>query len=162
MILATSIGLAAAAVRAHPDVPPSMRLAVRVGFATYLTALVIGAVMIAIGVTAGRTVSQDAAYTAATDLKAGHFATMHGLLVLPVLAWLASHTTWTTRQQTRIVGIGCAGYVLAAGAITVESLLGIEPLTAPALVPPGLGLLVLLAAGASTLARIGRTLNRVV
>ena len=159
VILVTSIGLAAAGVRAHPGVSPSMRLAVRVGFATYLTALVIGAVMIAIGVTAGRTVSQEAAYTAATGLKAGHFATMHGILVLPVLAWLASHTTWTEKQSTNVVAIGCAGYVLAVGAVVVTSLLGIDPLTTPALVPTGLGLLGLLAAGASTLAGLRRHVN---
>ncbi|MDN5851680.1 MAG: hypothetical protein L0K86_02325 [Actinomycetia bacterium] len=154
VILATSIGLAATTMRAHPDVPPSMRLAVRAGFATYLTTLVIGAVMIAIGVTAGRTVSQAAAYTAATELKAGHFATMHGILVLPVLAWLAAHATWTEQQRTSVVGIGCACYVLAAGAVVVESVLGIEPLAAPALVPTGLGLLGLLTAGASTLTAV--------
>ncbi len=156
VILATSIGLAAATVRAHPEVSPGMRLAVRVGFATFLTALAIGAVMIAIGVTAGRTVSQDAAYTAATELKAGHFATMHGILVLPALAWLASHTRWPEQQQTRVVGIGCVGYLLAAGAVTVESLLGIDPLTGPALVPTGIGLLGLLTAAASTFVRVER------
>lgn len=159
VILVTSIGLAAASVRTHPDVSPSMRLAVRVGFATFLAALVIGAVMIAIGVTAGRTVSQEAAYTAATGLKAGHFATMHGILVLPVLAWLAAHTTWAQEQRTMVIGIGCASYVLAAGAVVMTSQLGIDPLTAPALVPTGLGLLGLLAAGASTLAGIGRRVN---
>lgn len=159
VILATSIGLAAATVRAHPEVPPSLRLAVRVGFATFLTALLIGAVMIAIGVTAGRAASQDAAYTAAADLKAGHFATMHGILVLPVLAWLTSHTAWAEEQRTRVVAIGCAGYMLAAGAVTVEALLGIEPLRAPALVPVGVGLLGLLAAGGSTLTGIRRRVN---
>ena len=58
-----------------------------------------------------------------------------------------------------VTGIGCASYVLAAGAVVTTSQLGIDPLTAPALVPTGLGLLGLLAAGASTLAGIGRRVN---
>jgi hypothetical protein len=94
--------------------------------------------------------SQEAAYPAATGLQAGHFVTMHGLLVLPVLASLTAHTTWTEERRTRVVELGCASYVLAAGAVVMTSLLGIDPLTAPALVPTGLGLFGLLAAGAST------------
>jgi hypothetical protein len=95
ILIVTTIVLAIASARPNPAVPASMRLAVRAGFVAFLAALAIGAFMIALGVQTTRTVSQEAAYTVAINFKPGHAATMHGILILPALAWLCSFTTWT-------------------------------------------------------------------
>jgi hypothetical protein len=90
--------------------------------------------MIAIGTVAARTVSLDAAYNTAIVLVLGHAATMQGILVLPILAWLAKFTTWPEAHRTRAVTLACLGYVLSAGVIVVESFLRVDPLdlaTAP-------------------------------
>lgn len=135
VIIAVTAVFAVAAFRAIPAVAPSMLLAVRAGFAAFAVALLIGAAMIAIGVVTSRTASLDAAYAATGGLKSGHAATMHGILILPVLAWLASHTGWSEAHRLRVVAIGCAGYLLAAGAVVAETALGADawqPSQAPA------------------------------
>lgn len=98
-----------------------------------------------------RTVSLAAAYAATGNLKSGHAATMHGILVLPVLAWLAGRTGWPEARRVRVVALGCAGYLLAAGAVVVETALGIDVLVpSAAWVPVALGAAGLLAAGVVT------------
>jgi hypothetical protein len=152
---------AIAALRPAPAVPPSMLLAVRAGFLSFVTALLIGAAMIAIGVVQTRTASLDAAYAATGGLKSGHAATMHGILILPAVAWLASFTGWPEARRVRVVGLACAGYLLAAGAVVVETVLGADPLAplqAPAAsVLVGLGAVGLLAAGILTLTGLRTT-----
>lgn len=118
VIIAVTAAFLVAAFRPAPAVAPSMRLAVRAGFVAFAAALLIGAAMIAIGVVQSRTVSLAAAYTAAGGLKSGHAATMHGILILPALAWLASRTGWSEARRVRVVALGCAGYLLAAGAVS--------------------------------------------
>lgn len=162
VLVATSVALTVRSFRAHPELPASMRLAIRVGFLTFLVALAIGAVMIAQGVIETRTVSQAAAYTTAVGLKPGHAATMHGILVLPALGWLLSFTTWTESRRTQVVALACLGYLLAAGVIVSEALAGIDPLVlhAAPLVGTALGAagtICLLAAGAIGLAGLLRS-----
>jgi hypothetical protein len=128
IIIVTSVAFAVASLRTDQRISPSMRLAVRVGFGSFLSALGIGAAMIVIGTVAARTESQDAAYTAATALKTGHAATMHGILVLPMLAWLASFTSWPESLRVQVISLGAVGYLLAAGVIVAETLTTIDPL----------------------------------
>ncbi len=161
LLLVTSLAFAAASARPYPDMPASMRLAVRAGFATFLAALMIGAIMIALGVIETRTVSQSAAYTVAAAFKPGHAATMHGILILPALAWLGSFANWTERRRFRVMGVACSGYVLAAGIVVVDAVGAVSPLVelqaphATSLLAAA-GLLLLLTAAGLTLAGLVR------
>ena len=129
VIVVLTLVLFTASLRPNAAVPPSMRLAVRAGFLTFLSALAIGVFMIALGVTTTRTVSQAAAYTVASAFKAGHAATMHGILILPTLAWLTTFTLWTEGRRVRVVTLACAAYVLAAGTVVVDVFTAINPLS---------------------------------
>jgi hypothetical protein len=161
VIIISTLAMAVGAFWRNPNMPPSMRLAIRAGFVSFLVALAIGAMMIGLGVNATRTISQAAAYTVATAFKSGHAATMHGILILPTLAWLTSFTSWTEAQRVRIVALGAAGYLLAAGVVVVDTFVSINPLApldAP-LITTVLtvgGIISLLTAGIRTLARLWR------
>jgi hypothetical protein len=161
VIVGTSLVFAVRAFRPNPAVAPSMRLAVRAGFVSFLCALGIGAFMIFLGVRETRTVSQAAAYTVAAAFKSGHAATMHGILILPALAWLTSFTDWPEARRVRVVALACLGYALAAGVVVVDTFIAVRPLAplhAPVVnsVLAGAGLASLLAAGGLTLAALAR------
>jgi hypothetical protein len=113
VIIASTVALLWASFR-HSSASPELRLALRVGFVSLLVALVVGAVMIAIGTSTARTVSLSAAYDAAVVLVPAHAAAMQGILVLPVFAWLVGFTRWTAAARFRVVAWGCAAYVTCA------------------------------------------------
>lgn len=163
VIIVTTLALLRAAFRPSAA-PPGQRLAVQVGLGSLLVGLVIGAVMIAIGTAEARAVSLDAAYDAAVVLVPAHAAAMQGILVLPILAWLTGFTTWPAVTRTRITALGCAGYLVCAGTIVLESLVGVDPATLPAVgtAIAALGAAVLIGAGIATLAGLdrGRLLHR--
>jgi hypothetical protein len=116
--------LAVAAFRPNPDVPPSMRLALRAGFATLVIGLVSGAAMIARGVVLVNSGHQQQAYHAVGFLKPVHGVSLHGVLVLPAIAWLLSFTDWDEARRTRVAAIAAAGYGVAIAAALAYSLLG--------------------------------------
>jgi hypothetical protein len=116
--------LAVAAFRPNRGVVPSMRLALRAGFATLMIGLASGAAMIAHGVILVNSGHQQEAYHAVGFLKAVHGVSLHGVLVLPGLAWLLSFTGWDEARRTRVVAIAAAGYGLAIAAALAYSLLG--------------------------------------
>jgi hypothetical protein len=161
IIIATALAFTAAATRPDPAVPISMRLAVLAGFVSFLAALAIGAFMIALGVNATRTISQAAAYTVATAFKSGHAATMHGILILPALAWLGSFADWSEIRRVCVILLACVGYFLAAGVVVVDTFVAVSPL-APLEAPlitsllAGAGLLSLLTASGMTLVALRR------
>ena len=67
------------------------------------------------------------AYATGGWLKPVHAALMHGILVLPLLAWLISNRDWDERTQARAMNVGVVLYalvVLAAVAVSVLSLDG--------------------------------------
>jgi hypothetical protein len=104
--------LTVAAFRSNPTVAPSLRVAIRVGFAALSASMVVGAFMIAKGmrlVLAGRA---QAAYTTAGTLKPLHAVTMHGILVLPVLAWLVSRTGLSERHRVMVVSAAAGVYLV--------------------------------------------------
>ncbi|WP_367326127.1 hypothetical protein [Streptomyces sp. HUAS ZL42] len=110
---------AIASFRHRPSGPAGMALAVRSGFAVLLVALACGAAMIARGVVLTRTGHQAAAYHSTPPLKPLHGVSLHAVLVLPVLAWLLSRTSWSESARRRIVAMaaGChAAAVIGAGA----------------------------------------------
>ncbi|QUQ65191.1 hypothetical protein [Kutzneria sp. CA-103260] len=125
VIIVTTLFLLRAAFRPLAA-PPGMQLALRVGFASLLVGLAVGAVMIAIGTTTARTVSLDAAYTAAVVLVPAHAAAMQGIVALPILAWLTRFTPWPDSRRHRVTALGTAGYLVCAATIVLESFVGIN------------------------------------
>jgi hypothetical protein len=101
---------------------------------------------------------QQAAYSAGGAYKPGHAVTMHAVLVLPLLARLLAATGWSELRRVRLVWLGVAGYALLAGVVIAETLASIDPFSGPlaGTVIAGLGLLMLAAAGAVTLAGLVR------
>ena len=162
VIIVTTLVFLRASLR-RLEVSPGLRLALRVGFGSLLVGLAVGAVMIAIGTTTARTVSLAAAYDAAVVLVPAHAAAMQGILALPVLAWLTGFTRWPEATRYRVAALGCAGYLVCAGVIVLESFLGIngfDVATAPlaGTIIAAAGALVLAGAGIATLlAGIART-----
>ncbi len=101
---------------------PSMLLAVRVGTATFLSAMAFGGLMIARGATAVRSGQAAEAYGTAGIFKPAHGVAMHGVLVLPLLAWLLTFTPLEERQRTRVVAGASVAYLALLGAATWYSL----------------------------------------
>lgn len=116
--------MAVTALRGRTDGPASMQLALRAGFALLIAGLLAGVAMIARGTILLRTGHPLAGYHTGGFLKAFHGVTLHAVLVLPLLAWwLAHRRIGDEPRRTRIVAAGTAGYLIAAGAVLVYSLL---------------------------------------
>jgi hypothetical protein len=155
VIIVTTLALLRASFR-RLDVASGLQLSLRVGLASLLVGLVVGAVMIAIGTVTTRTVSLAAGYDAAVVLVPAHAAAMQGILVLPILAWLTGFTRWPAATRYRVAALGCVGYLVCAGVIVLESFLGIDGFdlaTAPVAgtVIAAAGAVVLTGAGVATL-----------
>lgn len=121
VLIVVLVTLTVRAFGANPGVPASTRLALRAGFVTLLVALASGAIMIARGVVLVRTGHQQAAYSAGGFLKPVHAVTMHGILVLPGLAWLLSFTDTSESRRTRVVAWTTAAYAVAIAAVIIFS-----------------------------------------
>ncbi len=121
ILIATLVTLAIASFRENPEVAPSMRLAVRVGFVALMLALASGAAMIARGVMEVQTGHQQLAYHVAGALKPAHAVTMHAILVLPALAWALALTGLPETRRTRVVAIASWAYAAAAGVVIAVS-----------------------------------------
>jgi hypothetical protein len=115
--------MAVAAWRGTPGLAPSMDLALRAGFATLMIGLLSGAAMIARGVPLARSGHQQEAYHAVGFLKPVHAVSLHGIVVLPLLAWLVGRLDWPEEKRTRVVLIGTWGYAVAIAGALVGSLL---------------------------------------
>ena len=112
------------AFRSNRSVPSVMRIAIRSGFAILLASMVIGALMIAKGMTLVFAGHAQAAYASAGSLKPAHGVMMHGILVLPLLAWVMMLTDWTEQTQRRVVVMATIAYALMAGLLTMSIILG--------------------------------------
>jgi hypothetical protein len=113
------------AVRGRTDAAPSMRLALRAGFALLLAGLLAGAAMIAVGTVAMNTGSAARAYEVTGFLKHFHGVTLHAVLVLPALAWLLGRTSWAEPRRVRVVGAAVLAYLLVAAGVLAADLLTI-------------------------------------
>src|SRR5205823_6752650 len=110
-----------AAFRTDPRVPISLRIAIRIGFVTLFTSLVIGALMIGKGMRLVLARDPQAAYATGGTLKPIHAVTMHAILVLPALAWLLSFANWTERRRVAVVLLGAAGYLVLVLVVALEN-----------------------------------------
>ncbi|RKT57178.1 hypothetical protein [Saccharothrix australiensis] len=106
-IVVAVVALAVAALRAA-HLTRSTRLAALVGTLSLVVALAFGGLMVA---------------ERGGSWKLSHGVAMHGVLLLPLLAWVLGFTTWDERRRTRAVGAASAGYaVLLGGAVAVNAL----------------------------------------
>jgi hypothetical protein len=116
--------LTVAAFRTGMALPPGLRSAIRAGLVALVGAQIVGGVMIATGMRLVFGGDPQRAYATAGWLKPVHAALMHGILVLPLLAWWISSTGWDEHTQTRAVRRGIAAYSLVVAATVVLSILG--------------------------------------
>ena len=107
---------AVVALRGDIDGPPSMQLAVRAGFALLLAGLASGVGMIVRGEILINTGHRSAGYDSAGFLKWFHAVTLHGVVVLPALAWWLSRSDRSDDEVLRIVRATSIAYFIAAGA----------------------------------------------
>ncbi|MCW2765300.1 MAG: hypothetical protein JWO11_1259 [Nocardioides sp.] len=114
---------AVVAGRGRIDARPSMARALRAGFVLLVAGLASGIAMIAYGTTVMRSGDTQRAYDVAGFLKAFHGVTLHGVLVLPALAWWLGRRTLDESRRTRIVTMAIGCYAAAAAAVLVWSLL---------------------------------------
>lgn len=104
---------------------PSMRLAVQAGLGTFLAAMAFGGIMIARGVVEAMTGSQQLAYTVAGSLKPAHAILMHGVLLLPALAWLLSRTHPSEQTRLRVVRLAIWTYITVSAIVSALALFDI-------------------------------------
>lgn len=97
-------------LRAQPGLDRPTTVAIRFGFGTLVGSLAVGGVMIAVGLAFVSAGDPQAAYAHGGFLKLTHFAAMHGIAILPLLARLAAPLP----QQWTLVRAGIAGYLTAA------------------------------------------------
>ena len=116
---------AVVAIRGRTDAAPSMRLALRAGFALLLLGLLSGAAMIARGTVAMNTGTASHAYAVTGFLKEFHGVTLHGVLVLPALARLLARTGWPEPRRVRTVAAGIAAYAVAVATVLVVELIAL-------------------------------------
>ncbi|WP_433295156.1 hypothetical protein ACQP2F_35040 [Actinoplanes sp. CA-030573] len=133
VLIVVVTALTVAAFRPLPGVAPSMRLALRAGFLALVVALAIGAVMVVIAVLDVTRGDQLAAYAVGARWKPAHFVPMHGVLALPVLAWLLAHTPLPERSRLQTVAVAAAGYGVLCALSVIEAISRIDPLRAPLL-----------------------------
>jgi hypothetical protein len=115
--------LAVTAFRGKIDGPPSMRLALRAGFALLMVGLATGVAMIVRGETLIRAGHRSAAYETAGYLKWPHAVTLHAVLVLPLLAWWLSRSDRSEARRTRIVAAAAIAYVAVTAVTLIVSLI---------------------------------------
>jgi hypothetical protein len=158
-VVVTVVGFTAAALRSGTP-SPSMRLAVRYGLLSLLAGLAVGAVMIADGVGKVRAGDQQLAYTTAGQLRPAHAVALHGILVLPALAWLLGLTGWSERLRLWLVRVAVAAYTLLGAVVAGESAAGVPPLAAPPVPAAASALAVAVLAGVAAAALYGLARRR--
>lgn len=112
-LVAIVIVLTVAVFRHRRALPPPLSLAVRAGFVALVGAQVAGGVMIATGMRLVFQGDPQRAYATGGWLKPVHGVLMHGILVLPLLAFLMARCDWDERSQMRGVHTAIAVYALA-------------------------------------------------
>jgi hypothetical protein len=121
-LVAIIIALTVAVFRHGGALPPAVRLAIRAGFVALVGAQVVGGVMIATGMRLVFGGDPQGAYATGGWLKSVHGVLMHGILVLPLLAWLIARTNSDERSQKRGVRAAIAVYALVVAVTLLAAL----------------------------------------
>ena len=123
-LVAVIVTLTILAFRDRTPSRPVLRQAIRAGLVALVTAQVAGAVMIGTGVRLVIQGNPGLAYTASGWLKPVHAVLMHGILVLPLLAWLISKTHWDEDTQVRAARASIIVYAMVVVGAVIASVLG--------------------------------------
>jgi hypothetical protein len=152
-LVAVIVALTVVAFRANPQLPASLRSAVRIGFVALLGAAAAGALMIAKGMVLVFAGDEQTAYATGGTLKPTHAVTMHAILILPALAWLLSFANWSEGRRLAVVRMASAGYLLLAGVVVAANFAGVEPwqMPAPWVALAAVGALALVIAGVAAM-----------
>jgi hypothetical protein len=78
--------------------------------------------MIARGTSEAKTGHQQQAYQDLGYLKLVHGISLHGVLVLPTLAWGLTLTSWPEEKRTRTVKLAASAYGVAIAAALIFDL----------------------------------------
>jgi hypothetical protein len=122
-LVAIVVALTVMALRDRAPLPPALRRAIQAGLVALVGAQIAGGVMIGTGVRLVFKGDPQLAYATGGWLKPAHAALMHGILVLPLLAWWISRTDWDERTQARAVWMGIGLYALVVMGALAASLL---------------------------------------
>lgn len=115
------VALTAAALRDRAALPRGLRLSIHAGLIALVGAQIVGGLMIATGVRLIFAGDPQTAYATGGWLKPVHGVLMHGILVLPLLAWLVSTSRWREATQLRAVRAGVVVYgLIVAGAMLLS------------------------------------------
>jgi hypothetical protein len=125
----------------QPGLDAQLRAGIRLGFGALLAGLVVGAVMIGIGSALVRSGNPEAAYHEAGVLKLAHAVGLHGIAVLPGLAWLSGlpRERPPGPASRRVTGrLGAVGYLGLLGCAVLVGAQGrLTPITGVGLVLAG-------------------------
>lgn len=105
--------------------PISLRVAIRVGFVALCVALLSGGLMIARGTQLVLAGNLETAYATGGSLRPTHGVFMHGILVLPLLAWMLSLVPMTEQRRLNLVMAAAVIYLVLACAIAAANLTGL-------------------------------------
>jgi hypothetical protein len=125
MILVVTVLSFTAAMRASP----SMALAIRAGLLILLVAQVVGGWMIQHGLALAEQGATDGLTTfgAAGVMKVPHAVSIHGIQVLPALAWLLSFTALPEPRRVGLVRVAVLGYVALVVVSVLQTASGVAP-----------------------------------
>jgi hypothetical protein len=118
------VALTVAAVGDRGALPRGLRLSIQAGLVALVGAQIAGGLMIATGVRLAFAGDPQTAYATGGWLKPVHGVLMHGILVLPLLAWLTSTWRCSEAAQVRTVRAGVVVYGLTVAGAIVLSLRG--------------------------------------
>jgi hypothetical protein len=109
---------------------PSMALAIRAGLLILLVAQAVGGWMIQHGVAAAEDGMTEGLTTfgVAGVMKVPHAVAMHGIQVLPALAWLLSFAALSEQRRLGLVRLAIVGYVALVVVSVLQTAGGVAPL----------------------------------
>jgi hypothetical protein len=114
--------LAVIAWRSRLSASPSLAVAIRSGLLVLVAAQLVGALMIARGMLLVFSGRAQAAYDTAGSLKPAHAVAMHGILVLPLLAYGLSFVEWPESRRVQVVHVASAAYAVLTALVFAFSL----------------------------------------
>jgi hypothetical protein len=108
---------------------PSMALAIRAGLLILLVAQAVGGWMIQHGIALAEEGATDGLTTfgAAGVMKVPHAVAIHGVQVLPALAWLLSFAAVGERRRLGLVRLAVLGYLALLGVSVLQTATGVAP-----------------------------------
>jgi hypothetical protein len=126
---------------------PSMALAIRAGLLILLVAQLVGGWMIQHGIGLANEGATEGLTTFGTAgvMKVPHAVAIHGIQVLPALAWLLSFAALPERRRLGLVRVAALGYLALVVVSVLQTASGVAPfdvgLAAAVLYLAGVGLL---------------------